>query len=205
MMTDYTPNSHKYKQETQAAKDKKVEKVVSGTVKTRKKNELQRTAGSIISEGTKNLKSYILMDVLVPAIKDAIEDIFVNGIRIILRGETGVRRDSNSPLSRISYNTVYDSNRKTYQSNQASRQRYGGYSYDDIVLTTRGDAEKVLKHMDGLIDTYGSVTVADLYDSVGIIGSPNDNKWGWINIANAEVVRVRDGYLIKLPKACPIE
>ena len=92
-MTDYTPNSHKYKQETQAAKDKKVEKVVSGTVKTRKKNELQRTAGSIISEGTKNLKSYILMDVLVPAVKDAIEDIFVNGIRIILRGETGVRRD----------------------------------------------------------------------------------------------------------------
>lgn len=205
MMTDYTPNSHKYKQETQAVKDKKVEKVVSGTVKTRKKNELQRTAGSIISEGTKNLKSYILMDVLVPAVKDAIEDIFVNGIRIILRGETGVRRDSNSPLSRISYNTVYDSNRKTYQSNQASRQRYGGYSYDDIVLTTRGDAEKVLKHMDGLIDTYGSVTVADLYDSVGIIGSPNDNKWGWINIANAEVVHVRDGYLIKLPKACPIE
>lgn len=205
MMTDYTPNSHKYKQETQTAKDKKVEKVVSGTVKTRKKNELQRAAGSIIYEGTKNLKSYILLDVLVPAVKDAIEDIFVNGIRIILRGETGVRRDNNSPLSRVSYNTAYDSNRKRYQDGQVSRQRYGGYNYDDIVLSTRGDAEKVLKHMDDLIDIYGSVTVADMYDSVGIIGSPNDNKWGWINIANAEVIRVRDGYLIKLPKACPIE
>ena len=59
--------------------------------------------------------------------------------------------------------------------------------------------------MDDLIESYGAVSVADLYDLVGILGSPNDNKWGWANIRTAEPIRVRDGYLLKLPKVCPID
>ena len=203
-MTDYTPNSHKHKAENKPAKEKNVTKVVSGTVKTRKKNELQKMTGAIISEDARNVKSYILMDVLLPAVKDAIEDIVTNGIRMILRGEAGARRSggsSGSVVSRISYNTAYDSRRSSYSE---PRTRVG-YSFDDIVLGTRGEAENVLRHMDDLIESYGAVSVADLYDLVGILGSPNDNKWGWANIRTAEPIRVRDGYLLKLPKVCPID
>jgi len=50
------------------------------------------------------------------------------------------------------------------------------------------------------------VSVADLYELVGIQGSYTDNKYGWTkNIRNASVVRVRDGYLLKLPKALPFD
>ena len=74
----------------------------------------------------------------------------------------------------------------------------------NIVLETRGEAEEVIAAMDGLMDTYGIVSVADLYDLVGKPCNFTDNKYGWTNIRNVEPVRVRDGYMLKLPKAMPI-
>ena len=49
-MEDYKPNSHKSREEQQTAKasEKKVEKVVSGSVKARKKSELQKIADVFI-------------------------------------------------------------------------------------------------------------------------------------------------------------
>ena len=58
--------------------------------------------------------------------------------------------------------------------------------------------------MDELIDTYGIVSVADLFDLVGITGNYTDNKYGWKNISNAKAIRVWDGYILSLPKAIPI-
>ena len=68
-----------------------------------------------------------------------------------------------------------------------------------------GEARDVLARMDELIDTYGMVSVADLYDLVGISGNYTDNKYGWTNIKSARIVRVRDGYRIEMPRAMVIE
>ena len=76
---------------------------------------------------------------------------------------------------------------------------------DDIIFDNRGEAEIVLSRMDELIDTYGIVTIADLYDLAGVTGDYTTNNYGWTNIRSAEVVRVRDGYIIKMPKAMPID
>ena len=56
-----------------------------------------------------------------------------------------------------------------------------------------------------LIDTYGFVTVADMYDMAGLQAPYTSNKYGWTNIRTAETVRGRDGYMLKLPKAMPID
>ena len=80
---------------------------------------------------------------------------------------------------------------------------YDYYSGND--LYSEGEAEDVLSRMDELIDTYGVVSVADLYDLVGISCNYTDNKYGWTNIRNVEPIRVRDGYMLKLPKAMPID
>lgn len=42
-------------------------------------------------------------------------------------------------------------------------------------------------------------------DLVGITGSYTDNKYGWTNIRNAEIVHVRDGWMIKMPRAVAID
>lgn len=199
-MTDYKPNSHRFKEEQKDSppeERKKVEKVVKGTVKTKKKSEISKLADVFISEDIKNVRSYIFMDVLVPAIKDAIEDIVTKGIRMILRGGTDTRYKSGA--DRISY-VKYSDKRDDRGPIDSSRTRTG-YNYDDIILESRGEAEEVLTRMDELIETYGMVSVADLYDLVGKTCNYTDNKYGWTNVRNAEPVRVRDGYMLKLPKA----
>ena len=198
-MEDYKPNSHRSKEE-QKLPEKKIEPVVKGKVTT-KKNNVRKLTNTFVTEDIQNVKSYVLMDVLVPAIKKAISDIVTNGIDMLLYGETGrSRRKSNASV--VSYRNYYDSRREERYSSSRTRT---GYSYDDVVLETRGEAEDVLSRMDELIDTYGVVSVADLYDLVGISCNYTDNKYGWTNLRNAEPVRVRDGYMLKLPKALPID
>lgn len=196
------PNSNKYKQEQLNKEERpKINKVVSGTVK-RSKNSGSKLADVFISEDVSNVKNYILMDVIVPAVKKAISDVITNGIDMLLYGSNGRTNANRSTASTISYNRYYgrDDHPRISDPVQTSR-----YSYDTITLTTRGEAEEVLARMDEIIDTYKMVRVADFYDLVGVTGNYTDNKYGWTNIRNAEVVRVRDGYRIKLPRALPID
>lgn len=201
-MEEYRSNSNRSKAE-QKEREKRVDKpVVTGKVVTKKPSALRKITGEFISEDAKNVKSYVFGEVLIPAIKKAISDIVTDGIDIILYGESrkGSKRSS---ADRVSYRNYYDRDSRSARDTRSSIG--SGYSYDDIVLSTRGEAEDVLARMDELIDAYQLVRVADLYDLVGITGNYTDNKYGWTNIRNAEIMRVRDGYMIKMPRAVPID
>lgn len=198
-MENYTPNSHKFKEETKT-RDKKIEKVVTGPVKAKKKSDLQKLADIFVSEDTTNVKSYILMDVIIPAIRNLIEDIIVDSTHMLLRGEAG-KKNKNGISSKISYRSYYNNDRRDRDDYNRLRT---GYDYEEYIIDSRGEAEEVLSRMDDLIATYGTVSVADFYDLVGVRCNYTDNKYGWTNIRNASVVRVRDGYVIKMPKAMPL-
>lgn len=200
-MEEYSSNSHKSKQQN-ASEEKKVTTVVSGNVKTKKKNEVQKFADVFISEDVANVKSYILMDVLVPAIKKAISDIVTNGIDMILYGEAGRSKKNNSGGSKVSYRSYYENPSRRESS---PRVRGNDFDYDDLIFDKRGDAEAVLTAMDDIIERYQIVSVGDLYD-LAHVSTDNYmvNKYGWTDIRNASIVRVRDGYVIKLPKAMPL-
>lgn len=201
-MEEYRPNSHKSKEEEKKTVEekKKVEKIVNGAVKSKKKNEIHKLADVFIAEDASNVKEYIFMDVLIPALKKAISDVVTNGIDMILYGESG-RNKKNSPSSNISYNRYYDKNRDRGSYNRTR----STYEYDDIIIDNRGEAEDVLTRMDELMDQYKVVSVADFYDLVGVTGNYTDNKYGWTDIRSASVVRVAGGgYMIKLPKALPL-
>ena len=201
-LEQYKPNSNKYKEEKALAekREKKVEKVVTGKVITKKEGFFSKMFKGFISEDAKDVKSYVFGDVLIPAIKKAISDIVTDGIDIILYGESRGKR-GRSTAEKISYRSYYDRN----DSHRRPVASYNDYSYDSIILSSRGEAEEVLARMDELMDTYGLVSVADLKDLVGINGNYTDNKYGWTSIKSAEVVRVRDGYTIKMPRAVPID
>lgn len=197
-LTDYKSNSNRSKEAK--LEEHKVEKVVKGPVVTRKKSGLDKLKGEFISDDAKNIKSYVFGEVLIPAIKKAISDIVTDGIAILLYGESRNGGNRRSTADRVSYRSYYDT---SYD--RRSPIRSTSYTYDDIILNSRGEAEDVLMRMDELMETYGLVRVADLYDLVGITGNYTDNKYGWTNIRNAEIVRVRDGYMIKMPRAVPID
>lgn len=196
-MEEYKSNSHKSKEEL-SIPEKKIEKVVTGTVKTKKKNEIKKFTDIFISEDASTVKSYILMDVLLPAVKKAIDDIITDGTRMLLWGDKG-KSSKESPVSNISYRNYYE--KKDSRDIPIRR----GYNFDDIIFDNRGEAEDVLSRMDEIISMYNFASVADLYDLCGLNGSYTDNKYGWHDIRNASVVRIRDGYVIKFPKAIPLD
>lgn len=204
-MMDYKPNSNRFKQEqaekAKAEKDKRATKVVSGTAKPQKKNAITKFADVFVPEDTAKVKNHILKDVVIPAIKNMIAESVKTGIDMILYGDTDVRR-KNSPASKISYGKFYDSPVRR----DSAPIRYNTYDYTDVVLDSRGDAEAVLMGMDEIMAKYEIVRVADLYDLVGITGnSYTDNNYGWNDIRSARIERVRDGYVIKMPKPLPID
>ena len=201
-LDQYKPNSNKYKEEQALAnkEEKKIEKVVTGKVITKKDGFFSKMFRGLISEDAKDVKSYVFGDVLIPAIKKAISDIVSDGIDIILYGESSGKK-RRSPAERVSYRSYYDRSSAYRRPSPV----YSDYSYDNIILETRGEAEEVLARMDELIDTYKLVSVADLKDLVGITGNYTDNRYGWTSIRSAEVVRVRDGYTIKMPRPMPID
>lgn len=198
-MEEYMPNSFKSKEET--TRQKKVEKVVNGKVITKPKSGFSKITNNIISDDARNVKSYIVEDVIIPELKKIISDAVKGAIDMILFGETRGKSRSGGSAAYVSYR---DYSRRDDDRRSDSRTRTG-YSHDDIYLEDRAEAEEVLTRMDELIETYGQVSVADLYDLVGKSCEYTDNKYGWTNIRNAEPVRVRDGYLLKLPRALPLK
>lgn len=201
-MDEYKPNSHRYKEEQASKKEKKIEKVVTGSVRTKKKSELRKLADTFISDDIGNVKNYIFMDVLIPAIKKAIDDIVSNGIHMILyNGDK--RNEKRSTVSKVSYGGFYKSSGDRLET-KAERIR-GAFDFDDIIFSNRGDAEAVISAMDDIIDQYNVVSVLDLCD-LAEVSTTNyaAQRYGWTDIRSAHVVRVSDGYVIKLPRPMPI-
>lgn len=198
-MEDYKSNSHRSRENSQESPpEKRVEKVVTTPVKSKKKGEIQKFAGLFVPEDITSVKSYVLFDVVVPLIKKALSDTVD---AILYPGED--RSKKRTPAARVAYGNQYE--READRRNYAAARTRNGYSYDDYIIGTRGEAEEVLSRMDDLMETYGLVSVADFYDMVGVTGNYTDNKYGWTDIRSAQVMRVREGgYMIKLPKALPL-
>lgn len=205
-MDVYPNNSNRFKEKDESKSKKqevvtkKVEKVITGGVRTKKKSKI---VDSFISEDVEDVKNYLIGDILIPTLKKTLSEMVSNGIDMMLFGE--VRSNKNKKRNRadrVSYRDYYDrDDRREIRTTRSS------YDYEDIVLNSRGEAEAVLDRMEEIIDNYDAATITDLYDLVGYDGGRyTDSKYGWTSMRNAEVKRTRDGgYLLKLPPAKPID
>lgn len=200
-MAEYTNNSFKAKEEKKERTEKQA--VVSKTPKTRKKSEIQKAAGLFISEDASTVKEHLIQDVVIPTAKDLIVNVITDAVNIIFWGST--RRKSGSG-SRIGYASRFDEVRDPRDRDRDRRRDRTAIEYDDIIFDNRGDAEAVLANMDACLEQYGVVTVLDLFDFAGVTThNYMADRYGWKNLSNAEVRRIRDGFIIDLPRAFPID
>ena len=202
-MNTYPGNSHKNKdvKRTAPTDEKKIQKRVSKPAKTKKKGELRKIAEEFIVDDVKNIKTYVITDVLIPTIKDTIWDILTNTLDMFLFNGTKDHRKRGKSSPKISYRDYYDSKNDRGR-NYEIRDRF---DYDDLEFDSRGEADAVLTGMMEVIDEYGVVSVSDMYDMADVTAPYTGNRYGWTSLRNAEVVRVRgNAYIIKLPKAKPI-
>ncbi len=205
-MDDLKPNSHQYNKDSEKTEEKKVEKIVSEPAVRKKKSLGRRFLDIFLAEDVGDVKSYLLYDVLVPAIKENIADAINGAIGMIFFGEVSRRmsgrNNGNKNNSRVNYGGYFNGgNDRRERMPRSYREETNGRSRaDDIVIASRADAEQVLDEMYELLDQYKQVTVADFYDMVGISSEFTDHKFGWTDLRGARVTRVRDGYRIELPR-----
>ncbi len=205
-MENYKPNSNLSKQRKQSEERERLGKAISSEATLRKKTGVRKFTDAFISEDASSVKSYIFSDVLIPAAKKLVSDIVRDGIEMLLYGSTGYRGDRSRDYrgDYVQYDKV-SSRRRDDRRYEEDRRVRTKYRYDDITLRTKGDAEAVLDRLDEMIHRYGHATILDLYDAVGITGDHTDDNYGWIDLRSADSVRVRDGYLLRLPKPLPID
>ena len=200
------PNSHKYRREkamngTQPPSEKPpVEKVTSGVVKVQRKGLFRRFVNTFFNGSMKDVKAYLIFDVLVPSIKETLNSMVNKGTEMILFGEaTSSSKPKSYNGTYVSYGSVYREDNKRKQSSSRNRTFR---EYDDIVFEDRRDAEVALDKMLELIDMYGQATVDDLYDAAGIepVWTEEASSYGWKDLKEARVTRIRGGYILDLPK-----
>lgn len=176
---------------------------------TRKKKSLgKRLFDSFIGDSLPDIKEYVVQDVIVPTIKGAIADAITGGIDMLFWGSTAKRSGRYGNRQRgtyTAYNSFYDGGRTTRDSRDRDRNdRRRSYDVDDIIFNSRGEAEDVLSQLCDLVETYGSARVSDLYDMSNITGEFTDNYWGWKNLSTASVKRIREGYILDLPRTVEV-
>jgi hypothetical protein len=79
------------------------------------------------------------------------------------------------------------------------------HDFNEIILATRVEAEEVLDRLFDILNKYQTVSVSDLYELVGITANFTDEKWGWTELRGSQVAKVRNGYLLDLPRPEPLD
>lgn len=217
-MDNYPGNSNKAKAPAEETPEpKKIEQVVaSGGVSRRKTPLGRRLAETFIGGDARTVGGYVVLEVLVPAARDMIADAFTQGIERMIYGEvkSSSRRIGGRPSGQngyVSYNRIAQSNNRPksgldeFRRREPDRRSRANHDFDEIIIATRAEAEAVITRLYDILEQYDVATVGDLYELVGITPSYTDAKWGWAQLAGAGVVRVRDGYLLDLPKPQAVE
>jgi hypothetical protein len=203
----YPGNSQKKKQtEEQKANREPLKKAITGEVVQRKESLGSKLAASFKGDDSRTVGQYILFEVAVPAFKQFISDAGREALdRLLYGNDAGPRRSSGSGGGRTNYGGMAKSSRRDEPARALSQRARASHDFSEIILAERPDAEKVLDDLRASVDQYGSCTVSDLYSLVGITGAFTDDLWGWYDLRDARIRRVRNGYLLELPRTESIE
>lgn len=188
---EYPSNKFNQPATPQEPKKEKIEKVTEG--KLRKRGGVRKLRDAFLPEDVANVRSYIFSDILVPAIKKGIDDVF----HTFLWG-VGSARSSSKRGMEPSYREYYESK----NSSQSSKKVSSVFSFDYIEVGNIGDAWATIEKLKECIARYGVVTVNDYYDAAGITDtSYTYQKYGWYNVDSAKPERTREGtYLVVMPR-----
>jgi hypothetical protein len=188
-----------------------VEKITTGRVISAKKTPGQRFKETFLSgDDAKTVWNTVLMDVIVPGIKETVYRTVQDMFSMFLFGDTrrsgyyneGGRRGVITSYNSI-YNNSYSSNRS--RSNRDSIVSSGFNSRPEYIFQfeSRLDAENVLSDLRNSINSISShsVNVNYLYSLLGKSGdlSSNNEKWGWTDLSGVRIRPANGLYLLELP------
>lgn len=216
-MQDYQGNSKKTKEDNvdkaKPKPKKDLEKIVSGDVRIKPKTVGSRFRNIFLGGDIQQAGQYVVAEVLLPALRNLIAEAVSRGTDRLVYGESGGRRRPTNYSSRYSYNNpIYRAGDRAPQSRAylpdqkpADRWIQSRKTIEDVIIGTKEDADAVVERLIDVVDMYEVVSVADLYELLGLPSSHVDNKWGWTHLSNIDVRQVREGWRISFPPLEEIE
>lgn len=203
-------NSHKERAAAapvqQPQEREKVEKIVEGTVVTRKPPLWKRFARGMVADDVGNIGDYILVELIFPALKKTLFEIVTGTTERTLYGSrAGGRRTGGPGLGlrgdvggiRHRYDKIEEEREPRRMMSRDARARH---DFQEVILDSRSEAADVIDALMERIERYRSASVADLYDMLGVTGSFADRKYGWTSLFDAEVRQYHGGWLLDLPR-----
>lgn len=182
---------------------KKIEGVAVNKVTRRQKPLGRRFFETFVGgDDAKGVFDYITFDVIIPAVKDLASDAFSQMVDRFLYGDSqrsSSRRTSSRPSGSAGY-VSYNRFSSSRPDDRPPLPRRATNDFDDLVFQTRAEALEVLDQMNDVIEKYGVVTQADVYEMAELSPQPIDHKWGWSDLSGARVTKVRDGHMILIPR-----
>lgn len=197
-MADLPSNSKRSKEQG----ERHIEKVVSGKATLKRPTGWDRFRERVGFEDGRTVKDFVFWDVFLPKTIDLVVDVIKTTADTFFYGGSkprNVRRDGRR--SYVSYSDYYDrDDRRKSDRNRGSYSARAARDASDIVFDDRADAEMVLSEMLEIIDEYGFCKVSDFYDLAGVEQNYTDHGLCWDKLGSAGVERVRDGYVVRLPR-----
>lgn len=184
------------------------EKKVIAKAKVQKKSAIKEALRTFFAQDLPEIAEHLVIDVAIPAAKNAITDMVTQGIQQLLYGEVDPRRRSTSKYTSYSSSSRSDRGRAYYESRRPERReprRPKPTNVEDLVFDTRGEAVDVIEFIAEQIKDYGQVSVADLMSSVGIQPRYTDERWGWTTTDAFEIRQIREGWLVSADRPEPIK
>lgn len=138
--------------------------------------EVEKKAGNKVADAFKSAGSYILKDVLIPALKDTAVSMVTGAVQMVCYGETR----NVTPKGSWSYGSSSSYYHGAYGAQQPIKRTLSSAAHGigDIQLTEE-DADTVLDLISRSISTYGRCPVAAVKQWVGISSDCMDENYGW--------------------------
>jgi hypothetical protein len=157
-----------------------------------------------------SIKEYLLVEVIVPKIKDSILSV----VETLLYGHSvGVRKRRPYGM-KVSYRDYYDDDRFAYsgRSNRPAnpyRSNFGRFHNTDVSYETEEDALDALEYLRDIESRGHVIRVQDVYDYIGESAPWTSNDWGWYRLGRVDAIEVEIDdelrWILTLPKAIPVE
>lgn len=185
----------------QPAAPKKVKPVIPGATQV-PRPATRRFMDYMFAESPKALAGKVGRDVIVPRLKAGFEETVRSFLSGMLWGNGGspvnqMIKGTTMRVGGMNYSQIPPST--TGLAIQANQSRTGG-NYQDIVVPSQQQAEVVLANMFDLLNEYRVVTVANLYELANMSAAISDYNFGWTSLDGARISKVREGFLLELPR-----
>ena len=217
-MQDFPANSAKARAQSQpprGERPKRIERVTSVEASRRRRGVGRKFKEAFIGGTAQMAIDYMVTDIVVPAIRDLMFDAFEGGLDRLIYGDSRRSRRNGRPLSyedinrpQVNYSGMSTSTSRppTSSTRMLSRRSRARHDFDDIIISSRAEAQEVLDQMYELLSRSDVVLVSELYEMTGIQSSHNDHKWGWTSLSGAKIARLRNnrGFVLDLPEPQPL-